>query len=244
MLLEEMTRGKNIYYHLTTKDYGPIVEFYPRRPESAFEDEPDDPRICVSPSLAGCLVAGSFAWNEDYTIYVYATKTEARPITSEEVFDADVTEEHWIEEPAVFVKVGEIPMFHISSDAKSNMAAVNMPYIVPDEEDEWEESSYWDHIRAKEAVEQDIRELEKEIHRNAKQRLASIVPRIKDIPGQGKFYFAKEEEEMQDAEKEKELVMAEAEEEFGRAKIPRVKAPGNFHQVVNGKDKGKMRGKR
>jgi len=48
------------------------------------------------------------------------------------------------------------------------------------------------------------------------------------MPGQGLFYFAHEEE----GAREKEPVLAEADESEG-TEIPKVKAPGNFHQFIN-----------
>lgn len=232
-LLELVERGRDIFYHLTPDDYGPVVEFYPRRPYTALLGEPDDPRICVSPSLAGCIVAGSFSLlpHMNEKLYVYATKAKAQPVDSGEVFDADVTEEHWIMEPAVFVLVGEIDVSKdISPEVNDYMIKVPMPYERYDEEDEeyeGEGTPYMNHMAAKEEAESDVRHIEESIHRTAREKLSAIIPRIKDMPGQGLFYFADEVRK-----EEEEPVLAEA-DESGGVEIPKVKAPGNFHQVIN-----------
>jgi len=223
-LWEEVQRGEDIYYHVTTQDFGPVVEFTPRRPQSACPGEPDDPRICVSPSLAGCLVAGTFGWNYVGTVNVYATHAKAKPVSSADVFDAEVTEEHWITEPAVFVKVYEIESIVdiASKGVKDLMFRVDMPY--EDDDDE----SYYAHMEAKELVEREIADIEEEVHMRANSLLGKIIPRVKDIPGQGLFYFAQEELDS-DNDNDKELEEAE---DKNRKKIPSVPAPGNFHQAI------------
>jgi hypothetical protein len=208
-LLEEITRGQ-VYYHLTPDDYGPVVEFYPRRPISAGDDEPDDARICVSPSLAGCMVAGAFSVTNNLVLYAYATKAEAHLVDVSDVFDADVTEEHWILDPAVFVKVGELDLGKdFSKETMHSMVEWFTPY---DKED---------HMLLKDEVEQDLRSIEEKFHKEASRKLQVIIPRIKDVSGQGLFLVVEDEYSGEQVE----------EAEVDGKKIPQVKAPGNFHQV-------------
>jgi len=226
VLLEEITRGRDIYYHLTPDDYGPVVEFYPRKPRSACTGEPEDARICVSPSLAGCVVAGSFSLTSNAVLHVYATRAKAEPVDIKDVFDADVTEEHWIMDPAVFVKVGELDLdADVSNETKDAMKYVAMPYERYDEEDEeydGEPTLYMRHMAAKDEAEQDLSGIESKFHKEARRKLQAIIPRIKDVPGQGLFYFAKDEYSDEQVE----------EAEVDGKKIPQVKAPGNFHQAI------------
>lgn len=237
-LFEELSKY-GIYFHMTTMDYGDMVEFTPRKPHCAVEGEPDDPRICVSPSLAGCLVAGSFRLKFVDNIFVYATTARAHAISDDLVFDAEVTEEHWIEEAVIFTKVGTIDGAKVPELAMDEMDHVAFPYDAREGEvDEYgENTSYGHHMAAKDVVEDEMGSIFQEIEKEAKMKFKDdVIPRIEDIPGQGKFYFAEEEsdrsEEMYNS-KEEEPALAEAEEiPDGAIKIKSVPAPGNFHKTM------------
>jgi len=144
-LLNLREQEERTWYHISTTDFGPEVKFLPREPTSSCQGEPDTPRICVSPSLAGCLVAGVVGFSFPNTIYVYTTHAPAVPATG--VFDAEVTEEHWILQPAIFKKVGQLDVQNINGEAIHEMQKVALPYYE-------EDPSYYHHIRAKELMEE------------------------------------------------------------------------------------------
>jgi len=71
------------------------------------DDEPDFPKICVAPTVPGCLVAlPASCWYS--MIYVYRTAEPVRSVKPWDVVDADVTGERWIVEDCDFIQVGKI----------------------------------------------------------------------------------------------------------------------------------------
>lgn len=136
--------------HISRQDHGDKVKFLPRKPHSAHDSEPDTPRICVSPSLAGCLVAGVIPMYRDYTvIYVYQTKSPV--VSTEGVFDQKATEEHWILQPAIFEKIGEFTLGEIPKVWRMKMEELfqNFPYTAEVEKK---------HLQLKQELEQWLQE--------------------------------------------------------------------------------------
>ena len=108
------------WFHVTDKkDWGNEKTLRPRTPCSVATDEnceplePLTPRICVAPTISGCLSAIWYCGNE--SIYVTAKKVKA---VKAKAPDARVTGEHWILEPCKFVAYRDI----------SSKVAKHLPY--------------------------------------------------------------------------------------------------------------------
>lgn len=111
-------------FHVSSNFLGNEWVAYPRIPDRAMEGEDKvTPRICVSPSIKGCLLAidgikslglsGVLADESGWFIY----KTEAKAIdASNFVPDAYLTEECWITDSCRFKLAGQVMP---SSDHKS-----------------------------------------------------------------------------------------------------------------------------
>lgn len=87
---------------------------FPKLPESRMEVENSiTPRICVSPSINGCLTATS-RYEEGETLYIYECYSEAiiQP-TEKDVIDAPLTGEMWIVEPTIFRRFGTIKITEV-----------------------------------------------------------------------------------------------------------------------------------
>lgn len=179
-LLNLQEQEERTWYHISRKDFGPEVKFLPRTPITACQGEPDTPRICVSPSLAGCLVAGVIGFICDKHIYIYATHAHAVP--AYEVFDADVTEEHWILKPAIFKKVGQLKVDDVDSEAKQLMKLVNMPYL--------EEDDMINHSRAKQEMEDWLKTVDLSLEPAMAEAEEDIEPtdEIPSVPAPGNFH--------------------------------------------------------
>jgi len=216
-LYETLVEKKGVFYHISPEDLGAEVEFTPRRPVRALPEEPDTPRICVSPSIAGCLVAGVSDPSDWSEFFVYSTEADAIP--AEGVFDSVVTEEHWILEPTVFYRIGRIDTGKIPFEAIQYMGEVQMPYEIPseDEIDTEEGSSYEYHCIAKEIIEDAMGDIFDKLKRGK----SSVKSKPKHAVDQG--------EPEDDFEEEPE------EGEVEEKAIPSVPAPGNFHQVMRRK---------
>ena len=97
---------KKYYYHITTKRWGKEVILYPKKKFQLKDcnrpdDEPDIAKICVSPTLWGCLGA----IQESRGISVYRTKNKVFGTKAYGVLDSSVTGERWITNPTTFIKV-------------------------------------------------------------------------------------------------------------------------------------------
>jgi len=72
------------------------------------ENEPDNKRICVAPTIAHCLTAlpqGS------HGIHIYRTYYKVKAKKPYDVFDAEITKEGWLTRPTIFMYIGTID-FH------------------------------------------------------------------------------------------------------------------------------------
>lgn len=122
------------FYNISAKDLGKTALFTPRVPDLIPElEENKTPRICVSESVAGCLIAVPYK-NNKYSdrygstfgrMHVYGIRKDAidpkNVITNKKivdknyVFDAHITEEAWITAPVTMVKLGII-RYYANSD--------------------------------------------------------------------------------------------------------------------------------
>jgi len=88
-------------YHLTTAYFGKKTTLIPReKGEHRPIDEPDVPRICVAPTISGCLLALGPLLSRGDTVRVYATYAETIP--AYDVLDSHITGECWVIKPAEF----------------------------------------------------------------------------------------------------------------------------------------------
>jgi len=70
--------------------------------------EPKDARICVCPSIVGCIVALSCTLPMEANRCVFRTKYKVEAIKPYNVLDAYITGEHWIVEPTTFIRYGNV----------------------------------------------------------------------------------------------------------------------------------------
>ena len=105
----------NYYYHITGKNLGDSVELKPNIP-SVFEDAEDYsiPRICVSDSILGCLLATGFT-NKVEVYCIRKSDVDRKSLmTNDEiikkklVWDAVSTREAWILKPTIFNRIGKV----------------------------------------------------------------------------------------------------------------------------------------
>ncbi|MCK9272943.1 hypothetical protein M0P65_05340 [Candidatus Gracilibacteria bacterium] len=96
------------YYHLTqsNKLKSLIVALNPKGSgENRPCEEPNIFRICVAPTISGCISAGVFYPTRDIRIY----STTIKAWTTFDVKDAKITGEKWILESCYFKLEGTIP---------------------------------------------------------------------------------------------------------------------------------------
>jgi hypothetical protein len=93
----------NIYYHITGNNkWGDKIVLYPRRPKKRAMSEPLLKRICVCPTIEGCIIALGNCLPEKCFIYKTSQETELPRY----VRDSLVTGERWITVPSKFTKIG------------------------------------------------------------------------------------------------------------------------------------------
>jgi hypothetical protein len=92
-----------VVFFVTQENMGKQVKLFPRLPENGTSMEGGAARICVSPSILGCLSAiGGQVYLQKKT-YVYCTEVSNHDlIQPATVYDADFTGELWLIEPTDF----------------------------------------------------------------------------------------------------------------------------------------------
>lgn len=100
--LVRMNEAKGHYFHLTQEDFGLEVRFEPRNPATAGSYEPDTPRVCVTNTVEGALVALGHIIEINKPVYVYEAIGDFDVVEAKGVVDAEVTGEKWILSPVVF----------------------------------------------------------------------------------------------------------------------------------------------
>jgi hypothetical protein len=99
------------YYHITPEDWGDKAVLHPRIDgDFRSTDEPYIPRICVCPTIAGCINAvwACYAYPKHSHVSVYKTTKPKSAIEPVDVVDSYITGEKWLLKPTTFVRVGEI----------------------------------------------------------------------------------------------------------------------------------------
>lgn len=97
-----MTR-KRFFYHLTDVDHGPVLRTTKRPPKYRAESEPDVPRICVAACIPDCLAAKLMRL--DCKVWVYRTDRPIKGVKPFRLWDAFLTEEHWMWHPASLTRI-------------------------------------------------------------------------------------------------------------------------------------------
>lgn len=99
---------KQYYYHVTEKDWGKEVLLKPKGhgKNRDMENEPNTPRICVSSTIEGGLVA---IYIDDLkSVNIYRTKEMVFAESPCEILDSQITGEKWITKPTKFVFVNNL----------------------------------------------------------------------------------------------------------------------------------------
>jgi len=117
MILEagklSLSESRTSYYHITQQDFGPEVKFTPRVPFHISVGEPRTPRVCVSSTIEGSLIALRGVLGVWGPTYVYKAEEPFEVVEPEKVYDFKVTGEMWIVEPVVFKKVSTFVLGNI-----------------------------------------------------------------------------------------------------------------------------------
>lgn len=94
------------YYHITENNWGKQKTLLPRsNGDNRGVEESKTPRICVSPSIAQCMVA-IYCYGNDW--FVYRTKKKVNAKEPISIADAHITDEKWLCKKTAFVRVGKI----------------------------------------------------------------------------------------------------------------------------------------
>jgi len=114
------------FYHVSPADFGATVEFSPRPPINVGYTEPPWPRICVSDTIEGCLVAigNVLGMLQAYDLYVYRTAELVEVTRPVKVVDAEVTGEMWIDKNTTFERVRKIDLHMLPRDLVNDLFAL------------------------------------------------------------------------------------------------------------------------
>jgi len=100
---------KKYYYHITTKNWPDDITLKPRKyGANRADEEPKISRICVAPTIEGCLIALGSCLPLSSNIYIYRTIRKVKAITPNDVIDSKITGEMWLLRPIKFKYVGVI----------------------------------------------------------------------------------------------------------------------------------------
>lgn len=88
---------KRKFYFVTDIDFGESYSILPKIPlNRKFEENDDVPRICVAPTVYGCLAAiENIEIGGCYRVYECESSDYCRP-SEDDVEDVEFTDEHWI----------------------------------------------------------------------------------------------------------------------------------------------------
>lgn len=81
------------WYFITQEDMGQTMSLNPRCPINKCDDEPLAKRICVAPTAANCMNAIDLNLGN---LYVYRTRRKVKARVPYNVYDSDITKEHWL----------------------------------------------------------------------------------------------------------------------------------------------------
>ena len=100
---------KRYWYHVSTTLENEIEHLIPRdfdndESRNRTPSEPLGARICVAPTIEQCITAIPYHLGE--TIAIYRTQDKTKANEPNGIFDINITDEGWVEEPTPFVRVG------------------------------------------------------------------------------------------------------------------------------------------
>lgn len=102
-------KDKQYWYFITEKDMGSTTTLHPRTPWGMSDGEPTCKRICVAPTAAHCMSAIDVGSNARCgptgKIYVYRTRRQVKARVPYSVYDAHITQEHWLHTSTRFTLV-------------------------------------------------------------------------------------------------------------------------------------------
>ena len=97
---------KRDLFHVSRFDHGEKLKVERRIPMFPHKSEPSVPRLCVSPSIPGCVSATFF--ESGARAYIYKTNKPRRGVRPFDVWDSIITGERWILPGGELERVGEI----------------------------------------------------------------------------------------------------------------------------------------
>jgi hypothetical protein len=104
-----LDKSPKFYYFLTQQDMGDEPTLKPRKSgDNRGDDEPLTARICVAPSVPGCLTALGSCLDLAPAIHVYVTKEQVMAHNPRHVHDSHITGEMWLKKQTAFRRVGII----------------------------------------------------------------------------------------------------------------------------------------
>ncbi len=116
-----------IVYHISRKYLGKSPILHPRTPISCPDSEPDTPRICVCPTIAGCyracevLSIASVMENKGYVAQFHIYQSEVDKVFKpKDVADAKYTGELWLHDSTTFHHFVKMPRIKWSTIQKPN----------------------------------------------------------------------------------------------------------------------------
>ena len=126
---------KFYWYHITEKNWSNTILLKPKQFGNNWgSNESGPPRICVSPTIEQCFAAIPYSeYDSDYKVYRTQHKEIAENADKNVVDDTNITDEHWIFVPTVFIKVLTIPMLDMKSFPKltsQNLTSQNQVKVI------------------------------------------------------------------------------------------------------------------
>ncbi len=105
------------WYHISSTLHRKTEYLIPRDNDKCFNrssTEPHIKRTCVAPSVEHCLTAVPYVPGDKFTIY--RTLQRCRATKPDGIYDAHITNEGWLMEPALFVKVGTLTLADVAAE--------------------------------------------------------------------------------------------------------------------------------
>lgn len=108
-------KEKQYWYFVTGENMGTTMTLKPRTPYGMSDDEPECKRICVAPTAAHCMSAldVNCKLQDERKLYIYRTRRTVKARVPYNVYDAHITQEHWLHTPTRFTLVD---ILHIPSN--------------------------------------------------------------------------------------------------------------------------------
>ena len=112
---------KRYWYHVSTTLENEMEHLTPRdfddnNSHNRTPSEPLGARICVAPTIEQCITAIPYHLGE--TIAIYRTKDKVKANKPVEIFDVNITNEGWLEEPTSFIRIGYLDFQKVEDSLK------------------------------------------------------------------------------------------------------------------------------